>query len=271
MNSTFQFHDLKGRCLLVTGVTRGIGRALLRPLLEQGLNLILLSRGIDRLQVIQEELGFGHDRIQCYDCDLSDEAATTEVARKILDSGVSLDGMLHNAGVDTREHFEKADGRFWQEIFQVNLFSAVTLTRMLLPVLRQSSQGRIIYTGSVMFGLGSACLTTYVATKGALVGLTRSLAHELQGSGITVNCVVPGAIQVEKEARVIKSNEAILGWQSTPRRLEPADLAGLICLLLSQAGAGINGQDITVDGGIVHPLASREIQGRRLNPNHSTQ
>jgi len=264
--SRFQFFDLQGRTLLLTGATRGIGKALLPELLAQGLNLIVVSRGLDRMEAIRQELGVGEERMRLFDCDLSQPEAVVATAQAILESGLPLDGILNNAAIDPREHFSRGDEDFWSRVFQVNLFAAVSLTRRLLPLLKKSSQGRILFTGSVLFDLGGATLSAYVATKGALVGLTGSLAHELKNTAITVNCVVPGAIQVEKESGDPNAGQRLIDMQSVPRRLGPQDLSGLICLLLSQAGEGICAQSITVDGGVVHSLASPESQGRHIDP-----
>jgi 3-oxoacyl-[acyl-carrier protein] reductase len=266
MDSLFQFHDLRGRTLLITGITSGIGRGILPILLSQGLRLAAVSRGMERMRAIRDELGASEDQLQLFDCDLSNPSAVEKASHDILQKLPALDGILNNAGVDPRDHFVRGNDALWNEVFQVNLFAAVSLTRILMPRLAASPQGRILFVGSVLFELGGSCLTAYCATKGALIGLTRSLAHELKNTGITVNCVVPGAIQVEKEAGSKEVTERIEGWQSVPRRLAPADLGGLVCLLLSGAGGAICGQAITVDGGIVHPLAGPEFQGRDLNP-----
>ena len=266
MDPCFRFFDLEGKTLLLTGATRGIGKGLLPDLLAQGLNLVVVSRGIERMESIRSALGVTEKRMRLYECDFSDADAVAVVSRRILDSGFPLDGILNNAAIDPREHFSRGDDAFWQNVFQVNLFAAVSLTRSILPLLKQSSQGRILFTGSILFDLGGGCLSAYAATKGALVGLTRSLANELKNTNINVNCLVPGAILVEKSSGTTDSLQRLVSWQSVRRPLIPRDLSGLACLLLSRAGEGINGQCITVDGGIAHPLASPEVQGARIDP-----
>lgn len=260
----FCFPDLKGKTLLITGITRGIGCALLPGLLGQGMNLIAISRGRDRMEAIRDELGVGEERLALYDCDLSDGSAVRTVSDALLERNAGLDGMLHNAAIDTRHRFEESDEAFWTRMFQINLFSAVTLTRKLLPLMRDSRSGRILFTGSVMFELGGSYLTAYTATKGALEGLTRSLAHEIRATGITVNCLVPGAISVEKTAPTPEAASQLIAWQSVQRMLYPNDLLGPICLLLSEWGGAINAQSLTVDGGLMHDLASPGHQEKQM-------
>jgi 3-oxoacyl-[acyl-carrier protein] reductase len=263
-SDSFHFGDLNGRTLLITGITRGIGRALLPVFLAQGMRIVAVSRGMKEMQAIRESLGASEEQLRLFQCDLADREAVTRTGKLIADSGIPIDGILHNAAIDPRHWFEKEDDAFWLNVMQVNLFAAVSLTRHLLPVLRLSDQGRILFTGSVISELGGACLSAYAASKGAILGVVGSLAHELAGSGITVNCIIPGAISVEKEKGGI--DQTLIGWQSVPRRLTPMDLAAQTCLFLSKWGGGISGQAITIDGGLIHPLASVPLQGRSLPP-----
>ncbi len=264
MKPDFQFHDLAGKTLVITGITRGIGRALLPGLLAQGLNLIAISLGRTEMAAVRAELGVDETRLQFFECDLADPAAVEAAGRAIAATGRPVDGVLHNAGIDLRHPFEKITPSPWDNIWQVNVRAAVTLTQHLLPRLKAGPQGRVIFIGSIVSELGGAYLTAYSASKGAVAALTRSLAHELQGTAVTVNCILPGAIQVEKEAGTSSADETLIGWQSIPRRLSPNDLLGPICLLLSRAGGGIDGQCLTVDGGVLHPLMSRAAQRGRL-------
>jgi len=263
-NNLFQFEDLNGRFLLITGISRGIGRALLPGLLEQGIWLVAIGREMQIMEDVRAELGLKSDRLKLFQCDLSQPGEVEAVGRAILAEGIVLDALLHNAAIDPRAQFEKAGQSHWSDVFQVNVFSAMSLTRAFLPSLRSSGSGRIIFTGSVMDQMGGSLLTAYSASKAALAGATRSLAHELKGTGITVNGIIPGAIQVEKDTHTEEDDRLIRSWQAVDRRLNPGDLLGLICLLLSSAGSAISGQTITVDGGLLHPLVDPVSQATLL-------
>ncbi len=264
------FPDLQERTLLLTGITSGIGRALLPLLLRQGLRIVAVSLGRPEMEAAAHEAcavaGVEPGQISFFECDLADPQAVAACGEAIAGSVEQLDFIVHNAGIDPRHRFEKEGDAFWERVFQVNFFAAVALTRRLLPLVRQSPQGRIVFTGSVLDPLGGACVTAYAASKGALATLTRSLAHELKGSGVTVNAILPGAITVEKEGGNRASDERIIHWQSIPRRLTPHDLFGPLALFLSEAGGGITGQTLAVDGGILHPLADPALQGGKLAP-----
>jgi len=145
-----------------------------------------------------------------------------------------------------------------------NLTAQWALARHLARGMSARGHGRIIFTGSVMYEMGGSFLTAYNATKGALQGLTYSLAHELKHTGVTVNCLVPGAILVEKETATPESNARLTNWQSVGRRIVPGDMLGPLCLFLSEAGGGMSGQTLTIDGGLIHSLADPDGQRRRL-------
>jgi len=264
MATNFRFPDLAGRTVVYTGVVRGIGRATVPELLAQGLRVLAIDRDPAELQAARAEWGVAA-AVECHACDLADPAAVAALGEALAVSSGPIDAVVHNAGIDPRHRFEMREPSPWDRVWQINLQAAVTLTQHLLPKLRASPAGRVVFTSSVMSALGGAHATAYAASKGALESLTLSLAHELQGTRVTVNCLRPGAITVEKEdVEGPEKLDALVDWQSVPRRLTPADLLGPLCLLLSEAGGGMTGQIITVDGGLVHPLMTHPVQAARL-------
>jgi len=258
----FVFHDLRGRTVVLTGAAWGIGRALVPLLLGQGLNLLLVDKDGDQLSRNLEALGAQESRVTAFVGDLASSSDRKGLAQEIMAHTDTVDGIIHNAAIDPRMPLDRMSVEFFRKVMATNVEPAVELTRDLLPNLKRSAAGRIILMGSVTFDLGTALLSAYVASKGAVVGLTRALAHELGPHGITVNCIEPGAIQVEKEATMYTADteRIILAAQSLKRRLTPKDLGGTVCLLLSNAGVAINGQCIAVNGGLVHPMAAGSLQ-----------
>lgn len=195
-------------------------------------------------------------------CDLADHVGRVQAAREIAELTPTVDGLIHNAAIDPRMPLEKMSLDLFRHVMATNVEPAMEITRDLLPLLRASEAGRVLLIGSVTFDLGSSLMSAYVASKGAITGLTRSLAHELGSDGITVNCISPGAIVVEKEHKHNSGDldQSIISYQSVKRRLVPSDLAGTVCLLMSKAGGAITGQTITVDGGLMHPIAAANLQ-----------
>lgn len=268
--NTFDFYDLAHRVYMVTGAANGLGRELAFGLAGQGCNLILVDRDEDGLRETGQDINTlergARAWVSSYICDLADAGARQRLCEEIKHSVAGLDGLIHNAGIDPRCSLENTSVAFFRNVIATNVEPALELTRDLLPMLRKSSAGRVVMIGSATLEIGTAYLSSYVASKGALVGLTRSLAHELGSQGITVNCISPGALFVEKEAvrRERASDKSIeddiIGWQSVPRALMPSDILGPLCLLLSECGGAISGQTIQVDGGLIHPMASSTLQ-----------
>lgn len=268
----FQFDDLCGKKIILTGANRGIGLGLIPGLLAQGIHLILVARKGDALKKIQKEYGDGRGSIDYAVCDLADHKARIRTSREIAEKYEVIDGIVHNAAIDPRRRFEELDIDFFRQVMATNVEPAIDITRELLPLLKKSAVPRVLLIGSVTFDLGGVFMSAYVASKGALVGLTRSLAHELGPAGITVNCISPGAIVVEKEGTDPEKDQMIINWQSVRRRIVPTDLLAPLCLFLSEAGGGITGQMLRVEGGVTHPMASALSQQKRLaidaqNPN----
>jgi NAD(P)-dependent dehydrogenase (short-subunit alcohol dehydrogenase family) len=264
----FQFEDLRDRVIVITGGAMGIGRGLSRGLAGQGSRLILVDRDEKNLAENAGWLRSAGANVQTRVCDLSDPAQRQKLSTDIAKSNPTIDGIIHNAAIDPRMALADMTTDFFRRVIATDVEPAMDITRGLLPNLKKSGRGRVIMIGSITFDVGTALLSAYVAAKGAVVGLTRSFAHELGPDGITVNCIAPGAIRVEKEAHQYSPelDRAILGWQSVKRRLDPEDLLGLVCLLLSSAGSAINGQVINVDGGLLHPIADAAVQRPMVEP-----
>ncbi len=260
----FHFPDLAGKTILLTGASRGIGRAIVPTLLDQGLNLILTARNAEALRELKESSS-DPDRVTIFPSDLADPDARRELAEKINDAAPVLDAIVHNAAIDPRYRFSELKLDDFRQVMATNVEPIIDLSRDLLPRLKAAEHPRLVLVGSVTFNIGTVYLSAYVASKGAIVGLTRSMARELGPDHITVNCLEPGAIVVEKEIVDEARHQRIIDLQAVKRRLTPTDLEGPLCFLLSKVSGGITGQVLTVDGGLIHPIAGPDMQGAHLD------
>lgn len=259
-----RFEDLDGRTVVLTGATSGIGRAILPDLLAQGLRLVLVGRSSEKLAALSTELQDHEARFQTVVCELSDPESRAAACDEILETNERIDGFVSNAAIDPRRRIEETSVSLIRQVMATNLEPGIEFSQRLLSRLKASPAGRVVLIGSVNWETGGVYMSAYASSKAALIGLTRTMAHELAPTGITVNCLSPGAIVVEKEGHRPGHDAKITEFQSVRRRLTPDDLVGPLLLLLSEAGGGISGQVIPVDGGLIHPLASASMQEKRL-------
>jgi 3-oxoacyl-[acyl-carrier protein] reductase len=233
---------LKDKTAIITGSATGIGEGVARLFSEQGAKLILLD-------LKEETHGLPHTR--AFACDVSD---SEQVARVLAEAGPA-DILINNAGIYPRRPFLETTEAEWDHMQAVNLKSMFLTTRAVLPGMVERSYGKVVNISSVTFHLGLANLCHYVASKGGVMGLTRSLAREFGPCGVYVNCITPGAILVEAE-KAVQTEEAlreIVSQQSLKRRLVPEDVARVCLFLASDLSDGLTGQTINVDAGwIMH-------------------
>ena len=162
-----------------------------------------------------------------------------------------LDILINNAGIFPRQTFLEMTEAQWDEMQDVNLKSMFHSIKLALPHMVAQRGGKIVNISSVTFHLGVASLTHYVASKGGVIGLTRSLARELGDYNVHVNCVTPGAILTDSEARFVTPEQAreMMSTQCLQRRLLPLDVARVCLFLSSELSDGMTGQCVNVDGG----------------------
>lgn len=260
----FYFHDLKSKTFLLTGSANGIGRVYAKCLALQGSNLILIDKDKVRQQTLVMELSseFTNQFFLSLECDLSLEEEREKTFHSILQSSSILDGIIHNAGIDPRNSIETTSMAFLHKVFAVKFDTAVHLVQKLLPILKKSRSGRVILIGSVTNDLGASYLSAYASANAAVSGLTRTLAHELGEFNITVNCINPGSVAVEKNKNDLNSEKclAVIKSQSIEKQMYPEDLLGLLCLLLSESASFITAQNFTVDGGLMHEISRKSFQ-----------
>jgi 3-oxoacyl-[acyl-carrier protein] reductase len=184
--------------------------------------------------------------------DVTDEARVAEAVRAVIDAEGRIDIVVNNAGIYPHSPFEELTFAEWRRVLSTNLDSVFLVTRAAYPHMRERGYGRIVNISTAAFHIGYPELTPYLASKGGVIGFTRSLAAEAGPHGITVNAITPGMIETEgtqEEDPTGKLFDEIGAGQAIKRRGRPEDIAETIAYLVSPDAGFITGQTINVDGG----------------------
>ena len=249
------YSSLKGKAVLVTGGASGIGEAVVEAFVEQGSRVVFLDIQDEAANVLTERL-MRPERIapEYFHCDLASAAELQSVMEKILARYSTIDVLVNNAGNDKRHKIEEVTPEFWDWCMQVNLKQQFFMTQAVLPGMRRAKRGSIINMSSIGWVIPSVGIPVYVTAKAAVVGMTRTLAHEVGIDGVRVNCVMPGAIITEKQRKLWYTDEykqQIQTRQAIKREIQPAEVAKLILFLASDESLAITNQSFVIDAGWV--------------------
>jgi NAD(P)-dependent dehydrogenase (short-subunit alcohol dehydrogenase family) len=243
---------LTGKVALVTGGSKGLGKAMARGFAEAGADVVISSRHEHELRPALNEILQGTGRRGAYVvADMGQRSEADRLAKVALEKMGKVDILVNNAGTNTPQITEQIRDEDWDRVLEINLSSVMALTRALVPQMKTRRWGRIIHISSIMGFISKEGRNIYSATKSALIGLARAEALELGAFGITANCIAPGpfltdlpaSILSDEEKRVFSVRTAVGRWG------EPKELVGPALLLASAAGSYITGETLVVDGG----------------------
>lgn len=245
--------DLSGRVAIVTGGSRGIGRATAERLAASGATVVVNYRGnAAAAEATVAAITAAGGKALAVQGDVSQPADVEHLVKTALEQFGRIDILVNNAGITRDNLLLRMKESDFDEVIATNLRGVFLCTRAVLRPMTKQRFGRIINITSVIGLIGNAGQANYAAAKAGIIGFTKSTAREMASRGITVNAIAPGFIETEMtDALNEETRKAILATIPLGRFGQPAEVAGLICFLASDAGAYISGQTLTIDGGMV--------------------
>lgn len=239
--------QLDGRRALVTGASRGIGRAIAEAFAREGAQLALAATSVERLDATAQACG---DVVRL-GLDVRDSAACDAAVKEAVEKLGGLDVVVNNAGVTRDNLLMRLSDDDYNAVLDTNLRGAFNITRAAARPLMKSKHGRLINIASIVGINGNAGQANYAASKGGLIAFTKSVAKELAGRGVTANVIAPGFIETDMTADLdAKVKEEMMKNIRLGRLGKPSDIAEAATFLASDAAAYITAQVLVIDGGL---------------------
>ena len=253
--------ELSGRSALVTGAGRGIGRAIALSLASAGADVAVTARSSKELDETAAAIRALGRRAEAIVCDVSERIQVDAMIARVKTALGDPLILVNNAGIAASAKLTDTTDEMWDRMLRVNASGAFYCTRAVLPLMLAAKWGRIVNMASVAARAGAPYIAAYTASKHALLGLTRAVAAEVAGRGITVNAVCPGYVDTEmtdaSAANIVKrtgrtdedARKILEGFSPQGRLMTTPEVAAMTTYLCSEVARGINGQGIVIDGG----------------------
>jgi len=244
---------LDGKIAVVTGGSRGIGKAIALELAKRGADIAINYAGnTEAAEKTVEEIGNMGRRAVSFKADVADGAAVETMIKEIVSRFGRIDILVNNAGITRDGLLMRMKETEWDAVIDTNLKSVYNTTKAVIKYMMKQRAGRIVNISSVVGTMGNAGQTNYAAAKAGIIGFTKSVAKEAGARGITCNAVAPGYVKTDMTAVLPeKVTDAMLTTIPLGRAAEPEDIAKAVAFLVSDDAAYITGQILHVDGGMV--------------------
>jgi 3-oxoacyl-[acyl-carrier protein] reductase len=243
--------DLSGQVALVTGASRGIGKAIALALGRSGAKVACIARNEEKLKETAAEIAAAGGAATVHACDVVDSAAVQRAVEAVVEEGGRLDIVVNNAGITRDTLIPRMSDEEWDDVIATNLRSVFLLTRAATLVMMRQRSGRIINISSVSGLMGNPGQANYSASKAGVIGLTQTVAREIAGRKVTVNAICPGFISTEMTDALGPMVQEEVKKRVPAKRLgEAEEVADAVLYLASDSASYITGQVITIDGGL---------------------
>lgn len=239
------------RVAVVTGASRGIGRAIAERLARDGRHVVLVSRSAGPLNDLRARIEDAGGKASVRAVDVADSAALAKAIESVADEHGRLDILVNNAGITRDTLILRMSDEDWNEVIQTNLTAAFVATRAAARPMMKGRFGRIVNISSTSGVVGNPGQANYSAAKAGLIGLTRSVARELGSKGVTCNVIAPGFVETDMTSNLSQQiRDGVLSMMAVKRLGTPDDIATAVAYATSDEAGFLTGQVICVDGGL---------------------